>query len=201
MTLQFPIKWLLAAVGFCGVAFAALRSASDWWAGGVFTATLLGLALATAYAFQRRGARRASWAAFAAFGWGYLLLAFGPWCETSIRPRLLTTKVLDTLWPIVHPEPEGIVRLWDAATGKPIDAVKGVHRVTFSPDGRLLSPVTATSPAREPFQDIGHSLAALLLAAIGGLAARYLYANRDERRKEAAEKAAGVMPKVIEAGL
>ncbi len=36
---------------------------------------------------------------------------------------------------------------------------------------------------------------------IEGTASRYFYADRDERRKEATEKAADVMLKIIEAGL
>src|SRR5438477_12390713 len=89
---QFPIAWLLAAIGFCGVAFAALRSATGWWASLVFTATLIGLAFSALYAVHRRGPRQAFWSAFVAFGAGYMVLVFGPGCETSVRPRLLTTR-------------------------------------------------------------------------------------------------------------
>src|SRR3954469_4655958 len=116
MRLQFPIAWLLAAIGCCGVAFAALRSATDWWASIVFTATLIGLSFSALYAVFRKGPRRAFWAAFAAFGSGAILLAFGPGCETSIRPRLLTTRLLDSLFLMVHPNPDPMVRVWDAAT-------------------------------------------------------------------------------------
>src|SRR5690242_17133357 len=59
MRLQFPIAWLLAAIGCCGVAFAALRSATDWWASIVFTATLIGLSFSALYAVFRKGPRRA----------------------------------------------------------------------------------------------------------------------------------------------
>src|SRR5438477_4086400 len=98
---QFPIAWLLAAIGFCGVAFAALRYATDWWASIVFTMTLIGLAFSALYAVYRRGPRQAFWSAFVAFGSGYMLLVFGPWCEISIRPRLLTTKLFGTVFPIL----------------------------------------------------------------------------------------------------
>src|SRR5262245_4152001 len=100
---RFTISRLIAAVVFCGVGLAALRFATAWWASVVFTATLLALALAALYATQQRGPRRAFWAAFAAFGAGYLLLAFGPWCETAIRPRLATTKALEALMLLLHP--------------------------------------------------------------------------------------------------
>jgi hypothetical protein len=154
----------------------------------------LALALAALYAVYRKGQRRAFWAALAAFGWGYLLLAFGPWCETSVRPRLLTTNLLDALLPVLHPAPDMTVRLWDATTGRPVNSV------AFSPHGKVLSwrAMTAGTPAaaRERFQDVGHSLTALLVGVLGGLAGRRFYAHR-----EAAEKAAGVVVKVLEAGL
>src|SRR5690242_16707059 len=92
MRLRFAIASLLAAILSCGVGQAALRSATGWWASGVFTATLSGLASAAVYAVHRRGPRRAFWSAFVALGSDCMLLAFCPGCETSIRPRLLTAR-------------------------------------------------------------------------------------------------------------
>jgi hypothetical protein len=73
--------------------------------------------------------------------------------------------------------------------------------VAFSPDGKLLRWRVRTAgtlgAAREHLQDIGHSLASLLLAGLAGRAARRFYAHRDERHREAA----GVAMKVLEAGL
>jgi hypothetical protein len=203
MRFRITIARLIAAIGFIGLGLAALRFATELWASLVFTSTLLVLALAATYAAQRRGPRRAFWSAFVAFGVGYMVLAFGPWCETAIRPRLLTTKVLDALYPLVTPGPEGTEALWDYATAR-----RGTR---FSPDGRILhvwnpDPSVriwwwpdATRQAR--FQTIGHSLFALLPAVIGGTASRYFHAHRDERRREAAEKVAGVLVRVLEAGL
>ena len=76
MRLRFSIASLLVAIIFCGVSLAALRSATGWWASGIFTTTLTGLAFAALYAVSRRGPRRAFGAAFAAFGWGYSVLTF-----------------------------------------------------------------------------------------------------------------------------
>jgi hypothetical protein len=195
MRLRFTIGLPLAVIAACGVGFAALRDPNDWWSSLAFTAALLGLAFAALYAAYRKGPRRAFWAAFTAFGWGHLALAFGPGCETAIRPRLLTTKLLDALLPVLHPAAGGTVRLWDATTGRPINSV------AFSPDGKVLSWRVKTAgtqaAAREHFQDVGHSLASLLLAGLAGLAARRFHARRDERHREAA----GVVMKVLEAGL
>jgi hypothetical protein len=192
MRLRFSIRGLMALVSFVGIGFAALRYATDWWASGVFTATLIGLALSAAYAVHRRGPRRAFWSAFATFGAGYMIMAFGPWCETAIRPRLLTTKMIDLAYPRF------------TEVGSPIS-------FSFSPDVHIIPPVGRDDPTvriwgphasrQDRFASIGHSLAALLIAGIGGTASRYFHANRDERRREAAEKAAGVILRVLEAGL
>ena len=189
MRISFTIRGLMVLVLFTGVGFAALRYATDWWSSGVFTATLIGLALAALYAINRRGPRRAFWSAFVAFGASYMILAFGPWCETTIRPRLLTTKLIDLAYPRF---------------------TQGVKPISVIPDGRILpiggSDVTVriwgpVATQRDRFESIGHSLAALLLAAIGGTASRYFYTHRDEQRRVAAEKAAGVVMRVLEAGL
>ncbi len=176
-----------------GVGLAALRSSTQLWCSGVFSATLLGFALAAAYATQRRGPRRAFWSAFVAFGVGYLVLAFGPWFEDAIRPRLLTTKLLDLTGPLLDPASRG---------GKPLQ---------FSPDGSqilLLSRPPSVARIWGPdasrqvrFETIGHCLASGLLALLGGFTTRGFYERRDERRREAVEKAAGVLLRVIKAGL
>jgi hypothetical protein len=190
--LRVSSRGVLGLVLFVGVGFAALRSATEWWTSGIFTTTLIGLAFAALYTAHRRGAGRAFWSGFVAFGAGYLILAFGPWFETSIRPRLLTTRLLDLAYPMIAPA---------SRDGTPI---------RFSPDGRVhpIGEPGATARVWGPdasrqarFQGIGHSLVSLLLAAIGGVASRYFYAHRNERRREAAERAVGVMLKVLEAGL
>src|SRR5262249_32383629 len=164
MKARTTILGLMAFVLLVAIGFAALREATGWWASGAFSATLLVLALAAAYAVHRRGPRRAFWSAFAAFGWSYMLFAFCPVCETSIRPRLLTTKLLDALAPIVHP-----------ATNAEL-----LYAVVVSPQGGTedgMAAVTGNPAAvRQHFQDIGHSMIALLLAAIGGIASRSFYA-------------------------
>src|SRR5262245_39725769 len=93
------ILGLMAVVLLAAIGVAALRAATTWWASGIFTTTLTGLAFAALYAVYRRGERWAFWAAFAAFGWGYIVLTFCPGCETTIRPCLLMTKMLDGLAP------------------------------------------------------------------------------------------------------
>src|SRR4051812_43582759 len=92
---RISIAWGLAAIGFCGVAFAALRSPSYLWASLLFSATLLVLGVAALGATFSCGSRRAFWVGFLAFGSGYLALCYGPWAATVVRPQLATTHLLD----------------------------------------------------------------------------------------------------------
>src|SRR5437764_15325384 len=85
---------VVAAVGA-----AALRMASDLWADALFSLDLLLFGAAALASALRRGRSRAAWLGFAAFGWGYLVLTFGPWCREFIRPRLLTDTALQRLHP------------------------------------------------------------------------------------------------------
>ena len=46
---RFTIGALVGLVALCGVGFAALLNATDWWDSGVFTLALLTYAIAAAY--------------------------------------------------------------------------------------------------------------------------------------------------------
>jgi hypothetical protein len=204
---RVSIAGLMAVVLLVAVGVAALRSASDLWAGALFTLALGVLAIAALGAVSLRGRQRASWAGFAALGWGYLLLAFGPWCDTAIRPRLLTTKLLDILAAWKAPAPQGIamsrapqpLRLsWDVSTFRPATGsdsstilLDESMSVTPSNVVQWLPPVTPgpAGPSRESSQDIGHALAALLVAFLGGRAALFFVARREAA--EAAEATHG----------
>jgi hypothetical protein len=164
---------LLVLVLSCGIALAALRSASEVWASLLFTFAVGCFLVAVPLAVYRRAGRRAYWLGFAIFGWAYLLLGLIP----EARSQLATTRLSEHLLSRVFqkdaggsiafsPNGERIaaglgdeVRIWDAATGKPI-AVKWVDWVSF---GR-----------------ISHTLFSLLLALIGGVLTRHLASPRDQ---------------------
>jgi hypothetical protein len=73
---------------------AALLLASETWAGVIFMLTLAVLGTAILATFYRAGERRAFWAGFTLFGWGYTALILG-----SARDDLVTSSVLDGLKP------------------------------------------------------------------------------------------------------
>ena len=102
--LRFSIAGLMAAVLAAAIAFAALRSGSQAWSGGLFLATQASLGLALVGAFCRRGEKRAWWIGFALFGWLYLT---GSFASDDHRPRLPTQLLLDEIYARVRGEPVG----------------------------------------------------------------------------------------------
>src|SRR5262245_26291108 len=94
---RFSIAKLMCVIFIIGLGIAALRNASDEWAGGALLTTigLLGLALiGIAY---RRERKRAWWFGFSLFGWGYLTITMGPWFVQEISPKLPMAQFLTYL--------------------------------------------------------------------------------------------------------
>src|SRR6185312_594298 len=92
---RYSIARLMILTLVIAVAAAALRDASDAWAGVILGVTLFLLASSLLGVLHRRGATRAGWQGFALFGWVYLVLAMGP---LGFDPtRLPTTQLLDLL--------------------------------------------------------------------------------------------------------
>src|SRR5947209_4142181 len=94
---RISLARLMALVVVFAVGVAALRDASETWAGIVLLATLGFLAASILGVVYRSGGRRAWWLGFALFGWGYFALSFGLWFATEFRPRLPTTRLLSYL--------------------------------------------------------------------------------------------------------
>jgi hypothetical protein len=101
---RFSIAKLMGFVGVIALGIAALRAASDLWVGIVVlvTAALLGFAM-IGIAYRREG-KRAWWFGFALFGWGYWVMAAGPWFAKEIGARLPTSQFLMFLHSKVQPQ-------------------------------------------------------------------------------------------------
>jgi hypothetical protein len=100
--LRIPILGMMTIVVALAMAFAALRSASDFWFSTFYTLSLIVLLVALISARYRRGAERAFWFGFSVFGWGFFMLGSGrlmiPAFSSDsdivgINPHLLTSKV------------------------------------------------------------------------------------------------------------
>jgi hypothetical protein len=196
---RFSIAGLMVVVLVCAVGVAALRYASEAWAGAMFTLALGVLAAAGLGAVYRRGRKRAFWLGAAVFGWGYLAACFGPWSATEVRPHLITSTLLEWLYPRIHPQPPPPLSVTTNATWSASTSVNTVQTGTWqvvgstpgnAPGGsgapaQTFSAFVLSAPVApsEPFQRIGHSLFGLLAALLGGLIAVAFFARRDEARE------------------
>ena len=91
----------IGVVVITAVGLAALRDASEIWAGIMLTLVLLILGTAVFGAIYSRGRQRAGWLGFAVFGWGYFMLAFGPGFSSELGNRLPSTRLLSRAAPEV----------------------------------------------------------------------------------------------------
>jgi hypothetical protein len=145
---RFSIAQLSAVVLVAGFIFAAAHSPTEPWANGAFSLALLVLGLALLGALFRRGPGRAYWRGFALLGWGYMMVAFGPWCDSHIAPLLITKTIGEWL--------------------------HGSFRTTLV--GQGIEPFERRIPDSDlsmfGYQQIGHALSAMLAGLLGGAVAR-----------------------------
>ncbi|MDB5352859.1 MAG: hypothetical protein JWN86_4106 [Planctomycetota bacterium] len=188
---RFSIAGLMVVVLVSGVAVAALKNASDAWAGVLLLLTLLLLGISLLGILHRRGGARAFWQGFAIFGWGYLVLSQAPWIADQVGPRLPTTQLLAYAHEKAHPSPEtrgtfqfvaqltgnsqvqtpqATVTLGTPPSGNLI--VSGVNRPAPAVPVQTLSFLSITQTNLEQFKHVGHCLFTLLAALIGGGIAR-----------------------------
>jgi hypothetical protein len=155
-TFRFPIAGLMGTVLVVAIALAALRNASETWAGVTFLMTCAVLCLAIVGVVCRGGRERAWWLGFALFGWGYLLLSL--WSTVNLP----TMTVLDVI-----AERLGMQVRFSGGMG---GGMRNVGLWAFGgfgggfgglPDHRL--------------QEIAHCLWALVVALLGGFLARALF--------------------------
>jgi hypothetical protein len=168
MNLRFSILWLMALVLLVAVGFAALGNPTELWASAIFTLTVGLLCYSVVGAMFLRGRRRAYWGGFATFGWVYLILVFNILsAKTGLEsPPLLTTRLLAYVDRALHPPATASERLYEALINPP--------NFTTSPVGMPMTVSLSLS-----FYQIGHSLAALVVALIGSVVAR-IFAAQEE---------------------
>ncbi len=199
---RLHIGRLIAVIALCGVGLAAFRSPSNLWASTLFTVSAAILVAALLNLAVCRGRSRAYWLGFAVCGWAYFAANFAPWAAESVGPRLVTTALLDILYPSIAPpspppapggwtgggtvmmNPMGGMTAGYPGMGGPGGAVPPVPsrwEVWTMDDrntgiGMLAGSVVMASP--ETFRRIGHSLLTPLLAALGGWHARSRFDRR-----------------------
>ncbi|HEV3164636.1 MAG TPA: hypothetical protein VGZ22_11460 [Isosphaeraceae bacterium] len=168
------IRLLMILVVLTGIGMAALTHPTALWDSALLSVSALLLLSAGVAAGLLRGPRRAYWAGFTIFGLGYLLLTTSP----GIRPRLLTTRGLEYLFPKVVRPPIMTERHLDRDAME--RAIKTWMNGYKSPSMSPFSSTMEFSALYRDFMQISHTVIVLLLASLGGFAA-HLFALRQHR--------------------
>jgi hypothetical protein len=196
---HFSIASLLVVICVLGVALAAFRNPSYLWANVTFTVAFAAIVLAIINTIYGRGANRAYWLGFAVCGGTYFAICTVPGLRDSLNPRLATEVILDLLYLYVSPQPPppppqpqlGMVMMMQGQIGgmagipAPAPPTLESRLSAWSEPDRtrgLGYPIgTVSLVSSEAFRQIGHSLATLLVAVLGGTYAqrRYERATRD----------------------
>lgn len=176
---RISLAGLMALVVVVGVGIAALRAASETWAGIMLLLTLGLLGVSVLGVMYRREARRAWWVGFALFGWGYAALTLAPWS----KPESLPTRILlDSLYARMSPRKVVAMDPFAAPAGlddgqfivldpnPPHDSLPGV------PQGSDAVFAIGTVDLKA-FRTIGQCLSALIAGLVGAFVARRFQAT------------------------
>jgi hypothetical protein len=184
---RFPIAGLMGAVIVIALSLAALRNASETWAGATFLLTCAVLTLAVVGAVCRRDAERAWWLGFALFGWGYILLAF--WTSFELPTMALLDVIGSQFGAKVH------FSGGKSTMGGGMGSIGGMRSADLQFSGVLAGGMgggTGGPPDRE-LQQIGHCLWALLASLVGGTLSVLLFGGR-AKSAEKSDAAAAPVP-------
>ncbi len=155
------------------LALPALIYPSLWWAAAWLSGCLLMLGVSLLGIVNRDADRRAFWIGFALFGWAYMIALYGPFLDRRVGHRLATTKVLAYLQLRRHEAP-GQPVLFDPSPAQiALHPAWDPYTIPIAPNS---TPIPV--PQWDFFQQVGHSLFALLLASFGGLVSKWFYSTR-----------------------
>ncbi|HWE37419.1 MAG TPA: hypothetical protein VG406_12695 [Isosphaeraceae bacterium] len=181
---RFSIAGLMGLVVVVAVGVAALRFASELWAGVLLLSTVGVLGAAILGIIHRRDGKRAWWQGFALFGWGYLALALGPWASEAIAPHLPTTAGLDALYARLHPAGDvetvrtfSVAKLLLLTSTSTAPSAQAAGAAGLPPGWGSSVVLGPPNPTPEFFHRVGHCLWALLAACVGGLVGRAFHAG------------------------
>jgi hypothetical protein len=166
---RFSIAGLIAFILAAAISLAALTRPSCLWESIMFSLLLLSLTVAFVGVVYRTGLRRAFWTGFLACGSFYTVLSLAPWFDHNVSPRLITTAILDLVYPqvpLLESTANVVNEPWNLWTGPPPGYFNAHPRVGFS--------VNTT----DEFLLIGHSLFGMLLAVGGGFLASHFCESR-----------------------
>ena len=213
--LRVSIAALLGGIALFGVAFTALIHPSPLWGNTFYSLTLGTLTIAVLAAIYGRGRRRAFWVGFSTCGWAYFLAIFGPEPISHAEPNLVTTAILEILYPYTIPRAVP----GSAQAQAPAPLIASARRVakTHGDGGTVIltgafggggkAPVVPPTPweiwttsdrtmmfnqARpKVFRKIGHSMFCLLFALAGGFLTQRFHELRERQERAEAQISPG----------
>lgn len=157
--MRFSLRWLFAAMAFAALGCSSLVYASDAMSAGVSGLLWLLLGLSTLGAIFGRRSGRAFYGGFAIIGLAYIASDYLPTAQVS-RPSQVVAVAIRRLYSVMKHDAAFDRNSW--SSDKSLQMERGVWR-----SGNFY----VTRPRKTPFYVAGHALAALLLAAAGGVAA------------------------------
>jgi hypothetical protein len=186
---RFSIASLLVVIGVFGMALAAFRNPSYLWANVTFTVAFAAIVMAIINTIYGQSGDRAYWLGFALCGGIYFAICTIPGIRDSLCPQLVTEVIFDFLYPHVSPSPPPappaqpgmmvpqaqFVALQGRIMALPPQAPVSRWSAWTEPDrtNGLGYPIgTVNLVSSEAFGQIGHALATLLVAVLGGIYAR-----------------------------
>lgn len=162
LTTNPTIALIMLAIAVIAAAMAGLRSESDLVAGALFTTAVAGASIAIVASLTAGRDQRAGWVGFAVLSSGYLVLAFGPWFATEVRPHLLTSALLDWLFLKIHGHP-GMPRVMS----QPMFYVSGGGNTPYMVESTEHYLTLRGGALQMNFERTGHSFLAILLGLAG----------------------------------
>jgi hypothetical protein len=204
---RVTIAALLVVVLGSALAFGAIRSRSPLWASACFTALVGSLGVALVVALRGREPRRSFALGYVVLGSLYWLVGFGLGFSTEGRKMLVTTQLLDAVYPKISAAMPGTPDPTPARPpprpGTTVSSVSFTTPLSFTSSytlngtragsgttSRVFTIIPATTlEDSERFQTIGHAILAILVALGGGYGAVLLF-KRAHREDAVAEPAA-----------
>jgi hypothetical protein len=192
---RISIRTSMAVVVFAAVGLAALRNASELWAGVMVLIALSAVGGAVLGAINLRGIERAWWQGFALFSGIYLVFTLVP----SLSSQLGTTPLLDYLRSqmfesaaqvLLEAELQALLSDEQQLKATLMNMQRNLRNLNSDPaviaatnkllkiQGKLAANKNA-GPQYEHFQRIGHSLFALLAGLLGGMIAVWFRGRRE----------------------
>jgi hypothetical protein len=207
---RFTILSLMGVVLGVAVAAAALRSANNYWAGGLLAATVILIGTAALGAVYSAGSRRAARLGFVIFAAGYFALAFLGLFD-QIRAMLPTTRLLTYIHDLaastpIYPgyivsQPYFVTQPGQFATFPSNNSAAPPLVFGPAPGAPAITPPIAVSPSGdasngwnlllpgaanyEAFNVVGHCLFTLLAGLLGAVVALRCQAKQTRLRDQA----------------